>query len=53
MTTIAITKSGWRAKMYFAGKAKDWIVDTQKEHKKGATSAGTEITQEKDFLKTI
>ena len=51
LTTIATTQSGWKAKMFFVGKAKDWVLQGEKEHKKGATSAVTEITQE--ILKNV
>ncbi len=53
MTTIATTQSGWKAKMFFVGKAKDWVLQGEKEHKKGATSAVTEITQVKPSAKKI
>ena len=45
METIGITQSGWKAKVCFVGKAKDWIIGN--EHKKRATSVAAEITQEK------
>lgn len=51
MTTIATTQSGWKAKMCFVGKAKDWILTEEKEHKKRVTSAATEITQSETFNK--
>lgn len=51
LTTIATTQSGWQAKMYFVGKAKDWNLIDEIEHKKRATSAATEITQNKNFAK--
>ena len=51
LTTIATTPSGWKATMFFAGKAREWVIGDKKEHKKGATSAVTEITQNKEFAK--
>lgn len=53
LTTIATTQSGWKAKVYFVGKAKDWVIGNENEHKKGATSATTEITQDKGFSKNF
>lgn len=51
MTTIVTTQTGWKAKMYFVGKARDWNLSEGNEHKKRAISAGTEITQTKTFSK--
>ena len=45
MTTIATTQGGWKVKICFVGKAKDWIIGN--EHKKRVTSVGAEITQSK------